>query len=70
MNKQQAQGSLKHFTGKMQEQLGILIGSRDQQIKGIQMQVTGMAEKRVGDVKGLIREATALAKGIASHRRA
>ena len=67
MNKDQAQGTFKHLAGKVQQQIGTLIGNRDLQIKGIQWQVTGLAEKRIGDVKGLIREATAL---ITSHRRA
>ena len=70
MNKEQVQGTLKHFAGIVQEQLGELIGSPDLQIKGIQWQATGMAEKRIGDVRGLIREATVLAAGIRGHRRA
>ncbi len=70
MNKEQARGTLKHFVGTVQVQLGRMIGSQEQQINGIRRQASGMAEKRIGDVQGLIVQASALAKGVSSRRRA
>lgn len=49
MNANQIHGSFRAFVGKVQEQAGILLGSRTQQLRGLQKQVLGQAEKKLGD---------------------
>ena len=51
MNKDQVKGVTKNVAGKAQEQVGKLVGSKDQQIKGLSKQIDGQAQKAVGDVK-------------------
>ncbi len=60
MNKDQFQGSMKHILGRMQEDFGTVIGNSDQQLRGLQKQVSGRAEQRMGDVKQLAHEAEML----------
>ena len=57
MNKNQIKGTVKDLAGKVQEETGKLIGNREQEIKGIHKQVTGQAEKRLGDVKEIVKDA-------------
>ncbi len=64
MNKDQAHGSMKNIAGKVQEQVGKIVGSQDQQIKGIRKQVEGQTEKHAGDAKHIIEETVELAKDI------
>ncbi len=64
MNKDQAHGAIKNIAGKVQEEVGKIVGSQDQQTKGIQKQVEGMAEKHAGDAKHIVAEAVELAKEI------
>lgn len=66
MNMDQAQGSAKYYAGRVQEAVGIWFDSRDQQVKGIQKQVTGRAAWRIGGIRALIKEAESLAR---IHRR-
>ncbi len=51
MNKNQVQGVAKDIAGKVQEEAGKLIGSKDQQAKGLNKQIAGKAEKILGDAK-------------------
>ncbi|MET3106491.1 uncharacterized protein YjbJ (UPF0337 family) [Oxalobacteraceae bacterium GrIS 2.11] len=51
MNKDQVKGAAKDIGGKVQEEVGKLVGSKDQQIKGIQNQVAGKVQESVGDLK-------------------
>ena len=51
MNKDQVKGAVKDVVGKVQEEVGILSGSKKQQIKGLSKQVKGNAQKSVGDFK-------------------
>lgn len=51
MNKNQIQGEVKNIAGKVQEQVGKLLGSKEQQAHGIQKQVAGTAEVMLGDAK-------------------
>jgi uncharacterized protein YjbJ (UPF0337 family) len=44
------------------------MGSKAQQAKGILHQVTGKAEKRLGDVKDLVHDAKKAVKDAVSHR--
>ena len=49
MNTNQIQGAFRTFAGKVQEQAGVLLGSRGQQLSGLQKQVLGQAERKLGD---------------------
>ncbi|MDA8329317.1 MAG: CsbD family protein [Betaproteobacteria bacterium] len=59
MNKDQAKGVARDIAGKVQETAGELTGNNDQQIKGLGKQIAGKAEKALGDVKEVIKDATA-----------
>lgn len=49
------------IVGRLQEDFGIFVGSADQQLLGIRKQVSGRAERRIGDIRALIGQADALA---------
>ena len=49
MNTNQINGTFKTLIGKVQEQAGDLLGNRKQALRGLQRQVLGAAEKRLGD---------------------
>lgn len=51
MNKDQVKGAIKNFEGKVQEEAGKLVGSKEQQIKGMSKQVAGKTEQKYGDAK-------------------
>lgn len=51
MNKDQVKGVAKDVAGKVQEQAGKLVGSKEQQIKGFAKQISGKVQKAVGDVE-------------------
>lgn len=51
MNAHQFHGTIKKIAGIVQEQVGIVMGSRRQVLRGLQRQVLGAAEKRLGDVQ-------------------
>lgn len=57
MNKNQVKGVVKDLAGKVQEEIGILVGSKEQQAKGLSKQVSGKAEKIYGDAKQVIKDA-------------
>jgi uncharacterized protein YjbJ (UPF0337 family) len=57
MNKDQVKGAFKDFAGKTQEQAGKLVGNKEQQAKGLLKQADGKAEKRLGDVKEIVKDA-------------
>ncbi len=56
MNKDQATGSAKKLGGKMQEEIGKLVGSNEQKTKGIKNQIEGSIQKTVGDVKAAVKQ--------------
>lgn len=56
MNKDQLKGTLKDIGGKIQEEAGKVVGSRQQEAKGIEKQVEGKVEKKVGDAKEIIKD--------------
>jgi uncharacterized protein YjbJ (UPF0337 family) len=58
MNKNQVEGVLKEVTGKVQEELGKLGGSKEQQVKGIGKQISGKAEKIYGDAKEVVKNSS------------
>jgi uncharacterized protein YjbJ (UPF0337 family) len=57
MNKNQVKGVVKDLAGKVQEEIGILVGSKEQQAKGLSKQVSGKTEKIFGDAKEVIKDA-------------
>jgi len=57
MNKDQIKGTVKDLAGKVQEKAGHLVGNKTQEAKGIHKQVSGKAEKHLGDVKEIIHDA-------------
>jgi uncharacterized protein YjbJ (UPF0337 family) len=58
MNKDQVKGTLKHVAGHVQESSGKVIGSKEQQLKGIKKQAEGYAQKAVGDIKQVAKDAS------------
>ncbi|MEO8333208.1 MAG: CsbD family protein [Gallionella sp.] len=57
MNKNQVKGVAKDIAGKVQEEVGKLVGSKEQQVKGLSKQISGKAEKTYGDAKQVIKDA-------------
>jgi uncharacterized protein YjbJ (UPF0337 family) len=58
MNKDQVKGTLKDSLGKVQEKAGHLVGSADQERKGIAKQVEGRSQKAVGNLKEAVKDAS------------
>lgn len=56
MNQNQVKGALKDVAGKVQEEVGKLVGSKEQQAKGLGKQISGKAEKTYGDAKETIKK--------------
>lgn len=56
MNKNQVKGAVKDIAGKVQEEVGKLVGSKEQQVKGLGKQISGKAEKAYGDAKEVIND--------------
>ena len=48
-------GEAKDVAGKVQEEVGKLVGSKEQQAKGLSKQISGKVQKGVGDAKQSIR---------------
>lgn len=57
MNKDQVKGALKDAAGKVQEKAGELVGSKEQEAKGIAKQVEGKTQKGYGDAKEALKDA-------------
>jgi uncharacterized protein YjbJ (UPF0337 family) len=57
VNKNQISGNAKDLAGKVQEEVGKLVGSKDQQAKGLGKQVAGKAEKAYGDAREAVKKA-------------
>jgi len=57
INKNQVQGVVKDAAGKVQEEVGILVGNKEQEAKGLKKQVEGKVEKALGDVKEAVKGA-------------
>jgi uncharacterized protein YjbJ (UPF0337 family) len=58
MNKDQIEGKLKNIGGKIQEEVGDLIDSPEQEAKGLRNQAEGKVQEKVGDLKEAARIAT------------
>lgn len=57
MNKDQVHGIAKDIAGQVQEGAGKLIGSKEQQAKGLEKQIEGGQEKFLGDAKEIVKDA-------------
>lgn len=57
MNKDQVKGAVKVATGKVQQKVGEVIGSKEQQAEGLAKQVEGRVQKAVGNTKENLKEA-------------
>ena len=55
MNKNQIKGAAKDVAGKVQEEVGKLVGSKEQQVKGLNKQIAGKSEKTFGDAKEAVK---------------
>lgn len=56
MNKDQIKGKAKDIGGKIQEEVGKVVGSSKQQAEGLQNQVEGKVQEKVGDLKEIIKD--------------
>ncbi|MEO8598980.1 MAG: CsbD family protein [bacterium] len=56
MNKDQVKGAVKNSVGKMQQEAGKVVDSKEQQAKGIKKQVAGQTQKMVGDGKAAVKK--------------
>jgi uncharacterized protein YjbJ (UPF0337 family) len=56
VNKDQVKGAAKDVAGKVQEEVGKLVGSKEQQIKGLSKQISGKVQKGIGDVKEVVED--------------
>lgn len=56
MNKDQAAGAAKKIGGKMQEEVGKLVGNKHQQVEGMKNQIAGKMQETIGDVKEVIKK--------------
>jgi len=53
-NKDQIAGAAKELGGKIQEEAGKLVGSKEQELKGLQNQAGGKMQHAVGDIKAMV----------------
>jgi uncharacterized protein YjbJ (UPF0337 family) len=60
MNKDQVKGAAKDMAGKTQEAADKLVGSKEQQAKGLAKQAEGSVQKNYGDAKETVKD---VAKG-------
>lgn len=56
MNKDQVKGAAKEIAGKVQEEVGKLVGNKEQQAKGLGKQISGKAQQIYGDAKEVIKD--------------
>jgi uncharacterized protein YjbJ (UPF0337 family) len=57
VNKDQVKGTARDIAGKIQEETGRAVGSKEQEAKGLGKQVSGKAQKKYGDAKEAIKDA-------------
>ena len=56
MNKDQVKGAAKDIGGKIQEQVGKLVGSTKQEAEGLKNQTEGKVQQHVGNLKEVIKD--------------
>jgi uncharacterized protein YjbJ (UPF0337 family) len=54
MNTDQVKGKAKDIGGKLQEEVGKVVGSNKQQAEGLGKQAEGKVQEKAGDVKDVI----------------
>ncbi len=54
MNKDQIKGAAKIVAGKVQQEVGTLIESDEQVVRGLRTQVAGKAQERRGDIRDIV----------------
>ena len=64
MNANQINGTLRTLVGKVQEQAGHTLGNKKHILRGLQRQVLGAAEKRLGDHQEAARRVVGHDRGI------
>ncbi|MEJ5151129.1 CsbD family protein [Comamonas sp. MYb396] len=57
MNKNQVAGAVKDAAGKVQQKVGEVVNSPEQQAKGIAKQVAGKTQKAAGHVQEAVKDA-------------
>ena len=57
MKKDKVKGAEKDLGGKIQQEVGKLVGSREQQAKGLKNQAEGKVQEHVGDLKENLKDA-------------
>lgn len=55
MNKDQVKGKAKDIGGKIQEEVGKVVGSNKQQAQGLGKQAEGKMQEKAGDVKDAVK---------------
>ncbi len=58
MNNDQIKGMVKDLAGKVQEEVGLLATSKEQQAQGLIKQISGTAERIYGDAKEAVKSAS------------
>jgi len=56
MNKNQVKGAVKDIAGKVQQKAGKLVGSKEQEAKGLVRQVQGKARRNLGDAQEVMKD--------------
>lgn len=56
MNKDQIKGTAKDIEGKIQEEAGRAVGSKEHEARGLGKQVAGKTQKEYGDAKEAIKD--------------
>jgi uncharacterized protein YjbJ (UPF0337 family) len=56
MNKDQVKGNAKDIGGKIQEEVGKVVGSNKQQAEGLAKQAEGKVQAKTGDVKEVVKD--------------
>jgi uncharacterized protein YjbJ (UPF0337 family) len=56
MNKDQVKGKAKDIGGKIQEEVGKVVGSNKQQAKGLANQAEGKVQEKAGDLKEVVKD--------------
>jgi uncharacterized protein YjbJ (UPF0337 family) len=57
MNKDQVKGAVKEAAGKLQQQTGKIVGSRQQEAKGLVTKLEGKTQEKIGDAKEALKDA-------------
>jgi len=57
MNKNQVKGAVKDIAGNVQQKAGRLVGSKEQEAKGLVKQVQGKAKRNLGDAQEVTKDA-------------